>query len=43
MQASRREAIARTVLHQFIVWTVAVLYVDFAVALWPRIFGRLPW
>jgi hypothetical protein len=43
MRASRREAIAGTLLHQFIVWTVAVLYVDFAVALWPRILGRVPW
>jgi hypothetical protein len=43
MRASRREAIVGILLHQFIVWTVAVMYVDFAVALRPRILGNLPW
>jgi hypothetical protein len=34
---SRHAAIVRTALHQTVTWTTAVLYVGWAVALWPRI------
>ena len=34
---SRNAAIARTALHQAVTWTIALLYVGWAVALWPRI------
>jgi hypothetical protein len=34
---SRHAAIARMALHQTITWTIALLYVGWAVALWPRI------
>lgn len=34
---SRNAAIARTALHQTVTWTIALLYVGWAVALWPRI------
>jgi hypothetical protein len=30
-------AIARTALHQAVTWTIALLYVAWAVALWPRV------
>ena len=34
---SRNAAIARIALHQAITWTIVLLYVGWAVALWPRI------
>lgn len=37
LQDSRPAAIARTARHQVVTWTIAIVYIAFAVALWPRI------
>jgi hypothetical protein len=38
---SRERAIIRTAVHQSVTWTVALVYVAWAVALWPRILAFL--
>ena len=38
---SRNVAIARTALHQAVTWTIAVVYIAYAVALWPRVVAFL--